>query len=127
MTRTDDLEQLVVGGHALARIAAQTSRNDAPAAQWRALSILRTEGPRRIGELAIACRTTQPGMTKLIGQLEESELIQRSSDPHDSRATVVRVLPAGERALDAWRVQLRDALNPLLDRKSTRLNSSHPV
>src|SRR3954447_3704908 len=106
------IEQIVVAAHALTRIAALETRNEAPAAQWRTLSILQTEGPRRLGELATMSRVTQPGMTRLVGQLADAGLIARESDPADSRASIIQITDAGATALTAWRVQLRDALEP---------------
>lgn len=101
-----------MAAHALVRIAAVESHNDAPAAQWRTLSLLRSEGPLRLGALAAASRVTQPGMTRLVGQLADAGLVTRDSDPDDSRATVVAATDTGIRALDAWLVQLGDALEP---------------
>ena len=69
MTHAEDIEEIVVAAHALTRIAALETRNEAPAAQWRTLSILQNEGPQRLGELATLSRVTQPGMTRLVGQL----------------------------------------------------------
>lgn len=112
MTHAEDIEQIVVAAHALTRIAALETRNEAPAAQWRTLSILQNEGPRRLGELATMSRVTQPGMTRLVGQLADAGLIVRESDPADSRASVIHITDGGARALAAWRVQLRDALEP---------------
>lgn len=102
-----------MAAHTLTRIAALQTRNDAPAAQWRALSILQNHGPLRLGALAAASRTTQPGMTRLAGQLAGHGLVTRRADPADSRATVVAITEAGATALASWRVQLRDALEPL--------------
>jgi DNA-binding MarR family transcriptional regulator len=112
VNRTHDIERIVVAAHALVRIAAVESHNDAPAAQWRTLSLLRSEGPLRLGALAAASRVTQPGMTRLVGQLADAGLVTRDSDPDDSRATVVTATDTGIRALDAWLVQLGDALEP---------------
>ncbi|MFG6491656.1 MarR family winged helix-turn-helix transcriptional regulator [Microbacterium sp. P03] len=112
MSKAEDLERIVVAAHALTRIAAIETRNEAPAAQWRTLSILRTEGPLRLGELARESRVTQPGMTRLVTQLHEAGLVERVEDPSDSRATVVSATAAGLRALDAWLVQLSSALAP---------------
>lgn len=112
MSRSQDIERIVVAAHALTRIAALETRNEAPAAQWRTLSILRNDGPLRLGELATASRVTQPGMTRLVAQLTGAGLIERTPDPADSRATILHVTDAGIRALDAWLVQLSDALEP---------------
>lgn len=113
MTRADDIGEIVRAAHALARIAAVETRTDVPAAQWRALSILKNEGPMRVGELARAVRTTQPGMTKLVGQMSEEGLVTRQHDDTDSRVTLVTVTPVGAAALGAWLVQLSDALEPM--------------
>ncbi|WP_341942322.1 MarR family transcriptional regulator [Microbacterium sp. LWH10-1.2] len=112
MQRADVIPSLVLSGYALGRIAAQDAGNDAPAAQWRVLSLLDQNGSRRVGELAAASRTTQPGMTRLIGGLEREGLVLRSPDPEDSRAIVVDITPQGSQALSAWREEFRDTLAP---------------
>lgn len=112
MNRADVIPSLVLSGYALGRIAAQDAGNDAPAAQWRVLSLLEQAGARRVGELAHAARTTQPGMTRLLGALEREELVRRSPDPDDSRATVVDITSRGTAALASWRAEFRETLAP---------------
>lgn len=112
MNRSEVIPSLVLSGYALGRIAAQDAGNDAPAAQWRVLSLLDQAGPRRVGELAASARTTQPGMTRLIGALEREKLVLRSPDPEDSRAIVVGITPEGSAALSAWRSEFRDTIAP---------------
>lgn len=112
MERGEIIPSIVLSGYALGRIAAHDAGNDAPAAQWRVLSLLSQQGGKRVGELAMASRTTQPGMTRLIGGLERDGLVLRSPDTEDSRAIVVEITPAGVVALDAWRMEFRDTLAP---------------
>jgi DNA-binding MarR family transcriptional regulator len=112
MTRNDDLLRLIVAAHALTRLAAIETKNDTPAAQWRTLKLLREYGPQRLGDLATLSRVSQPGMTRLVGQLASAGLVARDSDAADARVQRISVTPAGERALDAWIEQLRDALAP---------------
>lgn len=112
MNRIDVIPSLVLSGYALGRIAAQDAGNDAPAAQWRILNLLEQSGPKRVGELAAAARTTQPGMTRLIGNLEREGLVLRSPVPEDSRAIAVEITAAGSDALSAWRAEFRDTLAP---------------
>lgn len=112
MNRDDIISSLVMSAHALARIAAQDAANDAPAAQWRALTLLEGAPGQRVGALARASRTTQPGMTRLLGELERAGLVTRSPDPSDSRATVVDVTAAGLTALADWREDFRRTLAP---------------
>jgi DNA-binding MarR family transcriptional regulator len=115
MTRAADIERIVIAAHALTRVAAVASQNDAPAAQWRALSILQKDGPQRIGELAKMSRTTQPGVTRLVGALDDAGLVRRERDEDDSRVTIVAITDAGAAAIDAWRTQLGESLAPLFD------------
>ena len=112
MENTEAIASIIMSAHGLARIAAQDARNEAPSAQWRALSVLERQGGMRLGVLAAAARTTQPGMTRLIGALEQSGLVERSPDPDDSRATHVTATAQGLRELAAWRTELRDTLAP---------------
>ncbi|WP_454169253.1 MarR family winged helix-turn-helix transcriptional regulator [Microbacterium paulum] len=112
MQNGDDLLRLVLGAHALTRVASLETRNEAPAAQWRTLSLLREHGPQRIGDLAALSRVTQPGMTRLVAQMTDAGLLERGHDEHDSRATVVSVTPAGLTALDEWIQVLGAALAP---------------
>ncbi|KNY07215.1 MarR family winged helix-turn-helix transcriptional regulator [Microbacterium sp. GCS4] len=112
MNRSDVIPSLVLSSYALGRIAAQDAGNDAPAAQWRVLSLLEQSGPKRVGELATAARTTQPGMTRLIGVLERDGLVLRSSVPEDSRAIAVGITEAGSDALQTWRTEFRETLAP---------------
>jgi DNA-binding MarR family transcriptional regulator len=112
MTRAESIERIVIAAHALTRVAALATQNDAPSAQWRVLSILQKDGPQRVGELARTSRTTQPGVTRLVGQLEETGLVRRDRDAEDSRATVVSITAAGGDAIDDWRTQLGEALAP---------------
>ena len=113
MPRAEDISEIVTAAHVLTRLAALETKNDAPSTQWRALSILQSAGAMRLGELAAASRATQPGMTRLIGQLAEAGLVCRDHDPSDSRATVISITARGGEELAAWRIELRDALAPL--------------
>ena len=112
MNRADIIPSLVLSSYALARIAAQDAGNEAPVAQWRVLSLLDQSGAQRVGGLAAAARTTQPGMTRLIGVLEREGLVVRSPDPEDSRAIAVDITPEGSAALRAWRAEFRETLAP---------------
>lgn len=112
MQKADVIPSIVLSAHALARFAAQDAGNEAPSAQWRALSILEQQGGMRLGELARAARTTQPGMTRLVGTLEHAGLVSRSADPADTRATLVQATAEGLRHLRDWRAEMRDTLAP---------------
>ncbi|MDN3496629.1 MarR family transcriptional regulator [Planococcus sp. APC 4015] len=112
MTHDHDIETLIVAAHALTRIAALETADDAPAAQWRALTILRDNGPLRVGEMARLSRVTQPGMTRLVAQMDGLGLVERSTDAADSRVTLVQVTPVGLEALETWLLRLTAAVAP---------------
>jgi DNA-binding MarR family transcriptional regulator len=112
MQSDEIVPSIVTSAYALGRIAAQDAANDAPAAQWRVLTLLEREPSQRVGALARASRTTQPGMTRLLGDLERAGLVTRSADPSDSRATVVDITDDGRIALKDWREAFRTALAP---------------
>ena len=112
MQREEVVSSIVMSAHALTRIVAHETGNDAPAAQWRALTLLTRHPGQRVGALARAARTTQPGMTRLIGDLERAGLVTRAPDPADSRAAVVEITQSGTTALAEWRSRFRHALAP---------------
>ena len=112
MTRDDDLQRLILAVHALARIAALDTQNDAPAAQWRTLKLLREHGPQRVGDLATLSRVSQPGMTRLVHQRESAGLVARGVHADDSRVSVVSATEEGLRELDRWLAALSAALAP---------------
>jgi len=109
------IHELLVAAHRLTRIAAQSTGSTTPAAVWSTLSILSTDGPLRIGDLARTARVSQPTMTKLLQHLVEEELVHRIADRDDSRAWLIDIGPKGTGALDDWRRQLGEALGPLFD------------
>jgi len=109
------LEQLLVTSNRLVRMAAQATGTTTPASFWRTLSILTSDGPLRVGDLARASRVSQPTMTRLQQQLVELGLAERIADPDDSRASLIAATPAGELALEDWRRQLVDALRPAFE------------
>lgn len=112
MTRDDDLQRLLLAVHALTRIAALDTQSEAPAAQWRTLTLLRDHGPQRLGDLATLSRVTQPGMTRLVHQMDAAGLVVRSAHPGDSRVSVVAATGEGLQALARWYEQFRAALAP---------------
>jgi DNA-binding MarR family transcriptional regulator len=107
------LADLMVTAHRLIRIAAQSTGSTTPSAVWNTLSILSTDGPLRIGELAFAARVTQPSMTKVVHQLVDEKLVRRVTDADDSRAWLVSATAAGIQALEDWRITLATTLEPL--------------
>lgn len=113
MAHNDILESLLVASSRLIRIAAQATGNDTPSAVWRTLSILESQGPLRVGELASASRVSQPGMTRLLPTMIDDGLVSRAVDRNDSRALVIALTREGRERLVAWRTLLSTTLEPL--------------
>jgi DNA-binding MarR family transcriptional regulator len=67
--------------------------------QLSVLSSLDARGPQRMGELAHAEGIDPALATRLVGHLEESGHVRRSSDPVDRRANLVAITPVGRKAL----------------------------
>jgi DNA-binding MarR family transcriptional regulator len=114
-SHTDILEALFVANHRVTRLAARSTGNQTSSATWSTLSVLTTDGPMRIGDLAKAARISQPGMTKLLQNLVETEWVRRIADTDDSRAWLIAIAPKGEAALSAWRHELGTALADSFD------------
>lgn len=80
------------------------------------LSTLNRTGPRRITDLAVIERITQPSMTVLVTALERGGLVARQSDPTDGRVTLVALTAEGSRYLRDRRRAGTDALAQLIDK-----------
>ncbi|WP_395244321.1 MarR family winged helix-turn-helix transcriptional regulator [Agromyces sp. MMS24-K17] len=116
MPSTDELRTLIGDlvslSHRLTRLAATATGSAESPAVWRTLSVLRDQGPLRLGELAKASRVSQPTMTKLIHTLDERDWIRRIADRDDARAWLISAHPKGLAALEAWRDELAGQLAP---------------
>lgn len=96
------LQSLIVSAHRLTRVAAQSTGDRTSPAVWRTLSILESDGPLRLGELAAASRVAQPTMSKLVQGLAADEWIRRIADVEDARSWLIATTPKGRRALEDW-------------------------
>ena len=63
-----------------------------------ALRHLAAWGPMRPTALSEVLGTGASHVSKIVGRLEEAELVVRSTDPADGRATLISLTPAGEEA-----------------------------
>jgi DNA-binding MarR family transcriptional regulator len=107
------LLELIIATNRLARHATLHIADSRSSAQYRVLGTLDNAGPMRIGDLAAYERLSQPGTTKLTLALEADGLIVRESDPHDGRVAIVNITEDGRAALQLWRSQIAEALEPL--------------
>src|SRR3954452_2499331 len=107
--------------HALdARMAAlwrefgRVDRHDLSRTAVSVLAALSDHGPMRITALAAAESVAQPSMTTLVARLERDGLAERSPDPTDARAVLVRVTEAGRERLARLRTARAAAVDARL-------------
>jgi DNA-binding MarR family transcriptional regulator len=86
----------------------------------RLLARLYDDGPTRISDLAVAERCSQPTITNHVKRLEAARLVQRSVDPKDGRAWMIKLTKRGQQQLELMRVSLGTGLEPYLARMSRR-------
>ncbi len=70
-----------------------------------ALFTLTKEGPLRPGELATREGIAAPSMTKTVTALESGGYVERTADPLDGRAWLIRATPAGRKLVESVREQ----------------------
>ncbi|MEM1388788.1 MAG: MarR family transcriptional regulator [Pseudomonadota bacterium] len=96
-------------GTASAAFHARIEAEGVPVATWRILATLYPDAPASLGDLARACMTKQPTMTRQIDRLAEKGLVHRETEPGgDRRRVVVRLTEEG-RTLAAHLVTLAEA------------------
>ncbi len=72
------------------------------------------EEPRRAAEFTVVSKLRKPGVTALVGRLEANGWIERSPDPQDGRAYVIRITKAGLAAFHAFERNMQSALERFL-------------
>jgi DNA-binding MarR family transcriptional regulator len=87
--------------------------------QVSALATLERHGTMTLGELAAHEHVQPPSMTRIVGALEEMQLVSRTANPTDGRHVLLTVTPAGAKRLaedrrrrDAWLYQQLRTLTP---------------
>ena len=70
-----------------------------------ALFTLTKEGPLRPGELAAREGIAAPSMTKTVTALESGGYVERTADPVDGRAWLIRATAAGRKLVDSTQEQ----------------------
>lgn len=94
--------------------------------------------PLRIGEIATRMQVVGPHVTRQLNELERRDLARRVPDPHDQRARLIELTPAGATAatrymttllgwfgdvLNDWSPQDRQTFGHLLERFATDLTA----
>lgn len=84
----------------LARQLRQTSGVDLSPTQLATMATLDRTGPVTLGELAALERVAPPSITRAVGRLVESGLVERLPDAGDRRVTRVALTTAGRHLLE---------------------------
>lgn len=72
-------------------------------ASWSLLEHLDSLGPMRVSDIAACHGVDVSSVTPRLQALEREGLIARGADPHDRRASVISIGPAGRLALERLR------------------------
>jgi DNA-binding MarR family transcriptional regulator len=86
----------------------------------RILARLQDNGPSRISDLAALERSSQPTITNHVKRLEAAGLVERSADPSDARAWMIKLTDLGHRQLAQMRKSLGNNVQPHLVELSQR-------
>lgn len=88
--------------------------------QVSALSTLEELGAMRISTIAAYESLGAPAATRVVASLEELELVTRTSDPEDKRASLIDLTELGRRTLsELWRERTLD-IDAMLERLSAK-------
>lgn len=87
-------------------------------ASARILARLFDNGPSRISELAAKERSSQPTITNHVKRLEAAQLVTRSADVTDARASMIRLTDQGHEELAKMRQLMGSSVQPQLAKLS---------
>jgi DNA-binding MarR family transcriptional regulator len=98
---------------------ASLARWDITPSQSRALRVLTRHGVMRLSDLAEHLRIAARSTTEVVDSLEDKGLLERQSDPHDRRATLVALTAPGIALGEAIRSSRGTEAERVFDRLST--------
>jgi DNA-binding MarR family transcriptional regulator len=84
--------------------------------QASALGLITWRGPLSLTELADLEGLNPTMVSRIVGRLDELELIQRKQNPHDLRAALVEITPAGQAINERIRAERGNVVSGCLDR-----------
>ena len=89
--------------HLLRRVRKQDVLTGEGPARLSALSVLVFGGPKTLGELAAAEQVKPPTMSRIVGGLARSHLVEITEDPEDARRVRIRATVRGTQLLQKGR------------------------
>jgi DNA-binding MarR family transcriptional regulator len=73
--------------------------------QIKTLTLLRHQGPQRMGSIATYLGSTLSSSTSIIDRLVDKGLVERVPDPDDRRVVICQLTPQGQEATEQfWRI-----------------------
>ena len=72
-------------------------------------------GPARLSDVALAAGVEISTASRPVARLVEQGYVERSTDPADGRACLLRVTPTGQDVLRRWRAARHEWLRDVLD------------
>lgn len=84
--------------------------------QASALGLIAWRGPLSLAELAELEGLNPTMVSRIVGRLDELELIQRKQNPHDLRAALVEITPSGQTINERIRAERGNVVSGCLDR-----------
>lgn len=113
-------EAMLTASRALVAVAARSLAVAAPAdvtlPQYRALVVLATGGPVRVGDLADALAIHPSTATRLCDRLVDRRLVRRAVDRSNRRATTISLSSAGRKVVDDVTEVRRAEIRAIVDR-----------
>jgi DNA-binding MarR family transcriptional regulator len=98
VTGPDDATRLYVSlGRVTRALRRASSGSPVGHGALSALATLVTDGPMRLGALAVVEGVSPPSMTRIVASLEAQGHLRRTADPADGRAFVVEATASGRR------------------------------
>lgn len=84
--------------------------------QASALGLITWRGPLSLAELAELEGLNPTMVSRIVGRLDELELIRRTQNPHDLRAALVEITPPGRAINERIRAERGNVVSGCLDR-----------
>src|SRR5690625_6803088 len=101
-------QPLALGGSQFPRLAARRPDVGVGTVSWRVVATIDRHGPLRLSDIAERERVSRSTATAVIKRLEEEGLVQRETDPSDSRSSLISTTSRASTQLGTWREQLAD-------------------
>ncbi len=121
------VDAVLTASRTLVAVATQSlgaAAEDTTIAQYRALVVLASRGPQRVGDLAAALDVTPPTAGRMCDRLLRKGLIRRHRARADRRAVQVSVTASGREVVDQATCRRRALIADILRRLPARQQSA---